>query len=138
MLQIGILAVSTASHYSQGLSVPKPGVDKFHLVIDYCNLNSCTKDASYPISKYRSDVPSHRSKEAEVLWVHGPHSMGTTKHRFLYCPVYSQHSFCSRAYITLPVFLSASKEHHLTFKNKWLLFWWDSFISYVSCILMTF
>lgn len=49
MLQNGILERSSAVHYSQGLLVPKPGVDKFRLVIDYRNMNGCTKDASYPI-----------------------------------------------------------------------------------------
>ena len=49
MLKKGIIERSDATHYSQVLLVPKPGVDTFRMCIDFRNLNTCTKDASYPI-----------------------------------------------------------------------------------------
>ena len=71
MLASGIITISHATHYSQVLLVPKPGVDKFRMFIDYRNLNDCTKDASYPIPNIDQMFRRIGLKKPQ-FWVHGP------------------------------------------------------------------
>ena len=72
MLAAGIITDgSKATHYSQVLLVPKPGVDKFRMCIDYRNLNDCTKDASYPIPNIDQMFRRIGLKKPQ-FWVHGP------------------------------------------------------------------